>query len=287
MICSMTAFARREVRSEVGSFAWEIRSVNQRFLEPSFRLPETLRAIEPSLREVLRQKLQRGKLDCSLRFEPALANQTMAINDKLIEQLQQVSARLAAMGVSGAALTHAEILRWPGVLQAHEVDGDILEAAATSAFELAVSDLIAMRQREGEALTQLLRERLDGIEQEVTNARRVMPEVQEKQREKLLNRFADAKIELEPQRLEQEMVLFAQRIDTAEELDRLSTHVQEIRRLLKEGGSIGRRLDFLVQELHREANTLGSKSVSTVTTACSVGLKVLIEQMREQVQNIE
>lgn len=287
MICSMTAFARRELRSELGSFAWEIRSVNQRFLEPSFRLPETLRAIEPSLREVLRQKLTRGKLDCSLRFEPAVATQTIAINENLVEQLQQVSLRLNALGVAGANLTHSEILRWPGVLQSHDVEADVLEAAATKAFEQAVNDLIAMRKREGEALTQLLRERLDGIEQEVIKARSVMPEVQEKQREKLLNRFVDAKVELEPTRLEQEMVMFAQRIDTAEELDRLTTHVQEIRRLLKEGGSIGRRLDFLVQELHREANTLGSKSVSTVTTACSVGLKVLIEQMREQVQNIE
>ncbi len=287
MICSMTAFARRELRSDIGTFSWEIRSVNQRFLEPTFRLPETLRAIEPALRDVLRQKLTRGKLDCSLRFEPAIANQTLATNDALIEQLQQVSSRLNAMGVTGASLSHAEILRWPGVLLAHDVEPEVLEAAATKAFEAAVTDLIAMRRREGDALTQLLRERLDGIEQEVAKARTVMPEVQEKQREKLLNRFVEAKVELDPQRLEQEMVMFAQRIDTAEELDRLTTHVQEIRRLLKEGGSIGRRLDFLVQELHREANTLGSKSVNTVTTNCSVALKVLIEQMREQVQNIE
>ena len=287
MICSMTAFARRELRSELGSFSWEIRSVNQRFLEPTFRLPETLRAIEPALRDVLRQKLTRGKLDCSLRFEATVATQTIAINENLIEQLQQVSSRLNAMGIDGAALTQAEILRWPGVLQSHDIEPEVLEAAATQAFEQAVIDLIAMRRREGEALTQLLRDRLDGIELEVAKARTVMPEVQEKQREKLLNRFVDAKVELEPQRLEQEMVMFAQRIDTAEELDRLTTHIHEIRRLLKEGGSIGRRLDFLVQELHREANTLGSKSVSTVTTACSVGLKVLIEQMREQVQNIE
>jgi len=287
MIHSMTAFARREATSTLGTFTWEIRSVNQRFLEPSFRLPDTMRAQEQVLREQAKQRLTRGKLDCSLRYEPAIAQQLPAINETLVTQLTQLSLRLSAMGVEGKSLSHSDILRWPGVLQTAEADAEQMQAEALALFDAAVTDLIAMRAREGEQIKRMLKERLDGIAGEVGKARALLPEVKEKSREKLLNKFTEAKVELDPQRLEQEMVMFAQRIDVDEELDRLSTHVNEINRLLDEGGAIGRRLDFLIQELHREANTLGSKSVSTATTAVSVSLKVFIEQMREQVQNIE
>lgn len=286
MIASMTAFARREHNVSVGTFVWEIRSVNQRFLEPSFRLPETLRGLEFAFRERIRHQLTRGKLDCSLRYEPSPDAAVPSLNEALVMQLQQLSQRLGAMGLPGS-MTQTDILRWPGVMQTKESDVEMIEAEAQATFDAALGELIAMRRGEGLALKQLLLDRLDGIEKEVAKARVALPEVIEKQREKLLARFAEAKVDLDPQRLEQEMVLFAQRLDTAEEMDRLSTHVIEIRRLLQEGGAIGRRLDFLVQELHREANTLGAKSVSTTTTACSVSLKVLIEQMREQVQNIE
>lgn len=287
MIYSMTAFARREHASALGTLVWEIRSVNQRFLETNLRLPETLRVLEPAIRESAKQKLGRGKLDCTLRYEPAAAANLPAVNEALVMQLQQLSLRLTAMGVEGKSLSHSDILRWPGVLQTAESDAEALMKQATDLFEQALDDLIAMRGREGDSLAQLLRERLDGIEEQVKKAFTLMPEIKVKQREKLLARFEEANVELEPTRLEQEMVLFAQRIDVEEELDRLNTHVAEIRRLLKNGGTIGRRLDFLIQELHREANTLGSKSTTPESTAISVELKVFIEQMREQVQNIE
>lgn len=287
MIHSMTAFARRETSSTLGTFTWEIRSVNQRFLEPSFRLPDTLRAVEHLLRDQAKQRLTRGKLDCSLRYEPAIAQQLPAINEALVTQLNHLSTRLAVLGVEGKPLSHADVLRWPGVLQTAEADAEQMQAEALALFDGALTDLIAMRAREGEQIKRLLKERLDGIAAEVVKARALLPEIKEKARERLLSKFADAKVELDPTRLEQELVLFAQRIDVDEELDRLNTHVVEITRLLDEGGAIGRRLDFLIQELHREANTLGSKSVSTATTAVSVSLKVFIEQMREQVQNIE
>lgn len=287
MIHSMTAFARREASSTLGTFTWEIRSVNQRFLEPSFRLPDTLRAVEHLLRDQVKQRLTRGKLDCSLRYEPAVAQQLPAINESLVTQLNHLSTRLSVLGVEGSTLSHADVLRWPGVLQTAEADAEQMQAQALALFDNALTDLIAMRAREGEQIKRMLKERLDGIAAEVVKARALLPEIKEKAREKLLAKFAEAKVELDPTRLEQEMVMFAQRIDVDEELDRLTTHVNEITRLLDEGGAIGRRLDFLIQELHREANTLGSKSVSTATTAVSVSLKVFIEQMREQVQNIE
>lgn len=287
MIYSMTAFARREHASTLGTLVWEIRSVNQRFLETNLRLPDTLRVLEPALRDAAKQRLGRGKLDCTLRYEPAAAANLPAVNEALVVQLQQLSLRLTAMGVEGKSLSHSDILRWPGVLQTAESDAEVLMAHAMNLFSTALDDLVSMRAREGEQLKQLLADRLDGIEAEVKKAFVLMPEIKVKQREKLLTRFEEAKVELDPTRLEQEMVLFAQRIDVEEELDRLNTHVNEIRRLLKSGGTIGRRLDFLIQELHREANTLGSKSTTPESTTISVELKVYIEQMREQVQNIE
>ncbi len=287
MICSMTAFARREARSPLGTFTWEIRSVNQRFLEPSFRLPDSFRGLETALRDKLKTRLTRGKLDCSLRFEPSFDAAMPAINEDLVRQLSTLSARLKDLGVAGSSLSHADILRWPGVVQNAETDQAQLEAQALAAFDAALDELIAMRAREGDALRSVLIERLDGIDAEAEKARLLLPEVRERLREKLLARFEEMKVELDPQRLEQEMVLAAQRMDVDEELDRLRTHTSELRRLLDEGGAIGRKLDFLIQELHRESNTLGSKSASTQTTGVSVALKVLVEQMREQVQNIE
>lgn len=287
MIYSMTAFARKEQASHLGTLVWEIRSVNQRFLETNVRLPETLRVLEPIVRDLAKQRLGRGKLDCTLRYEPNAAASVPEVNESLVLQLKQLSQRLDAMGLSGKSLSHSDVLRWPGVLQIAETDSEALCKSASDLFDAALTDLIAMRGGEGEQLKQLLIERLDGIDVEIKKAQVLMPEVKVKQREKLLARFEEAKVELDPTRVEQEMVMFAQRIDVEEELDRLNTHVVEIRRLLKAGGTVGRRLDFLIQELHREANTLSSKSVTPESTAISVELKVYIEQMREQVQNIE
>ncbi|MBI2382226.1 MAG: YicC family protein [Gammaproteobacteria bacterium] len=288
MIYSMTAFARQEARGDWGSAAFELRSVNQRFLEPSFRLPEALRGLEGGLRERLRNRLTRGKLECSLRFEAGTATaDTLKVNTPLALAVVNAATEIADLCERAAPINPLEVLRWPGVLESAETDKDALEAEILALFEQVLDELLAMRAREGEVLAGLIHERLTGIRAEVAKVRGLMPEILRWQRERLVNAFTEAKLELDAQRLEQEMVMLAQRIDVAEELDRLETHVKEVERTLKAGGAVGRRLDFLMQELNREANTLGSKSINTETTGVSVNLKVLIEQMREQVQNLE
>ena len=288
MIYSMTAFARKEGKGDWGTAAWEVRSVNQRFLEPSFRMPESFRGLEGALREKLRARLTRGKVECSLRFEAAVAGlDTLNVNTDLARNLIKAAEDIAALSERAAPLNPLEILRWPGVLESAEADREAIEAQILALFDAAIDELMAMRAREGAVLTGLISERLAGVREEVAKVRAIMPEVLVWQRERIVKAFTDAKVELEPSRLDQELVLIAQRVDVAEELDRLETHVVEVERTLKGGGSVGRRLDFLMQELNREANTLGSKSINTVTTGVSVSLKVLIEQMREQVQNIE
>lgn len=288
MIYSMTAFARKESKGAWGSAVWELRSVNQRFLEPNFRLPDSFRGLEGALREKLRARISRGKLEASLRYEAAIAGAEMfQVNNELAQALINAAQDIAAMTGQSTSLDPLDVLRWPGVLATAEVDREAVEAALLSAFDGVIDELLAMRRREGEVLAGLIRERLAGIREEVAKVRGVMPEILVWQRERLVNAFNEARVELEPQRLEQELVMLAQRIDVAEELDRLETHIAEVERTLKAGGAVGRRLDFLMQELNREANTLGSKSINTVTTGASVNLKVLIEQMREQVQNLE
>lgn len=288
MILSMTAFARREARGIFGSATWELRSVNQRFLEPSFRMPESFRGLEGALRERLRARLTRGKLECSLRFEAQTAGlQSLKVNSALAEALIKAAGEIAEMSERSAPLNALDILRWPGVLESVEADKEVVEAAILTLFDEALDELLAMRAREGAVLSGLIEERLSAVRDEIAKVRGVMPELLAWQRERLSKAFAEAEVLLDATRLEQEMVMLAQRVDVAEELDRLETHVNEVARTLKAGGAVGRRLDFLMQELNREANTLGSKSISTVTTGVSVNLKVLIEQMREQIQNIE
>lgn len=287
MVHSMTAFARAEQAGAHGTLSWEIRSVNHRYLEPHLRLPEAFRDLEGAVREALRKGLSRGKVECTLRFAEDNDNRSMQIDSQRASQLIAAAESVAALIKQPAPLNPLEVLAWPGVLVGDASDPQALNSAALALFHETLGELKSGRQREGEELARLIDERLDAITQETATLREQVPQMLALQRQKLLDRCAEMQAELDPQRLEQEMVLLAQKSDVAEELDRLATHVVEVRRVLKSGGAAGRRLDFLMQELNREANTLGSKAFDPRSTQAAVNLKVLIEQMREQVQNIE
>lgn len=287
MVHSMTAFARVERAGSQGTLVWELRSVNHRYLEPHLRLPEALRDLEGAVREGLRQGLSRGKVECTLRLSEDSAGKPLQVDRERAAQLVAAAETVADLISQPAPLNPLEVLAWPGVLVADASDPQALGAEAMALFDEALAQLKAGRAREGVELARLINERLDSMASEVTTLRALVPQMLAAQRQKLLDRFADLRSELDPQRLEQEMVILAQKSDVAEELDRLSTHVAEVRRVLKSGGATGRRLDFLMQELNREANTLGSKAFDPRSTQAAVNLKVLIEQMREQVQNIE
>lgn len=288
MIYSMTAYARKEIKGDWGSAVWEIRSVNQRYLETYFRLPEQLRGLEPLLRERFRQRLSRGKIECHLRFEanPA-ARSELTINQALAQQVINAASQIMHMTGELSRINPFQVMQWPGVMETPEQDMDAINQALLSGFDEAVSEFITARGREGDNMKALIEQRLQAISAEVVKVRARMPEILEWQRERLLNKFAEAKIELDASRVEQELILLAQKSDVAEELDRLDSHVKETREVLKKGGSCGRKLDFMMQEFNRESNTLASKSIATDITASGVELKVLIEQMREQIQNIE
>ena len=287
MIYSMTAFARLEVKKDWGDAVWEIRSVNQRYLENFFRFPEQFRGLENTLREKLRQSLTRGKIECSLRIETKKqTNGELNLNKELANQVIQSLQWIKAQAGEGE-INLTDVLRYPGVVEAQEQDLDAISQDLLTAFDDLLTDFIAMRGREGEKLNDIIQQRLDAITVEVDKVRSQMPAVLQWQRERLLQRFEDAQINLDPQRVEQEMILLAQRVDVAEELDRLQMHVKETTNILKKGGAVGRKLDFMMQELNRESNTLASKSINADITASAVELKVLIEQMREQIQNLE
>ena len=287
MIYSMTAFARLEVKKDWGDAVWEIRSVNQRYLENFFRLPEQFRGLENTLREKLRQSLTRGKIECSLRIETKKqTNAELNLNKELANQVIQSLQWIKALAGEGE-INLTDVLRYPGVVEAQEQDLDAISQDLLTAFDDLLTDFIAMRGREGEKLNAIIQQRLDAIAVEADKVRSQMPAVLQWQRERLLQRFEDAQVNLDPQRVEQEMILLAQRVDVAEELDRLQMHVKETTNILKKGGAVGRKLDFMMQELNRESNTLASKSINADITASAVELKVLIEQMREQIQNLE
>ncbi|WP_372862697.1 YicC/YloC family endoribonuclease [Spongiibacter sp.] len=283
----MTAFAHRRSEHSWGTAIWELRSVNHRYLELSFKLPENWRQLEPELRERLRDNLQRGKVECSLRLSLKEQEQQLSLNHELAEQLLNTAHALRADITHAAPINVLEVLRWPGVMQSAEPDGDTISKDLLTAFAEALNDQRDNRRREGAALAQLIEQRLHSIDQIVAELRQRMPEIVAGQRDKLRSRLAELQAELDSDRLEQEMALIAQKADVDEELDRLDTHVKEVRRVLSKGGAAGRRLDFLMQELNREANTLSSKAVVADSTQAAVELKVLIEQMREQIQNIE
>jgi len=288
MIHSMTAFARQEGSGECGALGWELRSVNHRYLEISARLPDDFRVIEMPVRAQVAKHLNRGKVDCSLRFQAAAGvSGEMAVNKELARQLSQASREVDALLYNPGPVSSMDILRWPGVLQTPALDLEAIHHEAMDLLELTLQELVETRAREGARLKEVIEQRLDAMEPIVAQVREQLPDLLAAHREKLHARLAELKAELDTSRLEQEMVFLAQRMDVDEELERLAGHIEEVRRVLGQDQPKGRRLDFLMQELHREANTLGSKSVAAETTRASVDLKVLIEQMREQVQNIE
>jgi uncharacterized protein (TIGR00255 family) len=287
MIRSMTAFAGNETPATGGNLSCELRAVNHRYLELAIRLPEELRAMESSFRERVAQKISRGKIDLSFRYRPTAGNVTeLKVNERLLEQLAQLSLRIADK-FPGPRTDIAEILRFPGVLEEAQLDQAGLQSEAMALLDTTLIEFIASREREGGKLAAVMQEKIDGIERIVAQVRQWLPEIRVALRAKLEAKLADLKLPLEPGRLEQEVVLNLQKIDVDEELDRLTSHVSEARRIFKLPEAVGRRLDFLMQEFNREANTLGSKSVDSRTTQAAVELKVLIEQLREQVQNLE
>ncbi len=286
MIHSMTAYGRGDLKADWGSASWEIRSVNQRYLETYLRLPEQFRGLEPVLRERLRKRLARGKVEVSLRFDLAQKADTLQMNETLAQQLVSQVQRLHTLaGIGQVQLV--DLLKWPGVLESNEQDMDRVSQDLLSKFDEVVDDFLAARASEGQAMADLIAQRLDAITEQAAFVRGRMPAVMAWQRQRLSDRLGEIQGELDPARLEQEMVLMAQKLDVAEELDRLDAHVAETRKVLKKGGACGRRLDFMMQEFNRESNTLASKSINSEITAAAVELKVLIEQMREQIQNIE
>jgi len=287
MIRSMTAFASAETETPWGALSFELRSVNHRYLELSPRLPDELRALEPAVRERVAAKLTRGKVDVNLRFKPAEASATeIRLNDAMLDRLERVAGVLGER-FPKLATDFTRLLEWPGVLVREEIDQDGLRQAALDLLNRALTDMVATRAREGERLGVFLRERFDGVAAIVARVREWLPDIRRSLRAKLESKLAEIKQSTEPGRLEQELVLQLSRIDVDEELDRLTAHIAEARRILGSPEAVGRRLDFLMQEFNREANTLGSKSVDQRTTQAAIDLKVLIEQAREQVQNIE
>ena len=287
MIRSMTAYASAEVTGPAGTLSCELRTVNHRYLELSPRLPDELRGFESLLRERIAAALSRGKVDVSVRLRGVEANgSTLQVDEALLGKLAKLNLELSSR-FPGMRVQFTELLRFPGVLQQAEVDPQVQQAALFAVLDRALDALTATREREGDKLGAILRDKLDVIEQVVADVRTWMPQIRAGLRARLESRLADLKQPADPGRLEQELVLQITRTDVDEELDRLSTHISETRRVLGLKEPVGRRLDFLMQEFNREANTLGSKSVDTRSTNAAVELKVLIEQMREQVQNIE
>jgi uncharacterized protein (TIGR00255 family) len=291
MIRSMTAFASGERSTEWGTLGCEVRAVNHRFLETGVRLPEELRALEPALRERVAARLARGKVDVVLRLRAPEGGDALHLNSRMVGQLSELALDLQARFPS-LRVEFTELLGYPGVLQAQAADPAALHAAALDLLDAVLAEFVAAREREGAKLATVIGERVDGIARIAAEVRVLIPAIRTGQRQKLETRLTDlaqpsGTVHFEPGRLEQELVLWLQKLDVDEELDRLDSHIVEIRRVLAQREPVGRRLDFLMQEFNREANTLGSKSVDARTSAAAVELKVLIDQVREQVQNIE
>ena len=288
MIASMTGFARREATGAWGTLVCELRSVNHRFLEAGLRLPDELRVAEGELRTRLAKQLRRGKVDCSINYRrPAGSAGALEIDSAALERLLAAVHLVARTMPQAAAVNALDVLRWPGVVRDESAVGDELLAAAYAVFGATLDELVAARAREGVRLRELLEQRCTGLETLVADVRARLPEVQARMRARLKERLAELAASADPERLEQELAILLQRLDVDEELERLSGHITEVRRVIGGNEPAGRRLDFLMQELNREANTLSSKSQDLETTRSAVDMKVLIEQMREQVQNAE
>jgi uncharacterized protein (TIGR00255 family) len=289
MIRSMTAFAAAKTETEWGQLSIELRSLNHRYLELFMRLPEELRVAEPQVREALSERLSRGKVDCTVRFkrDPGAAGARLQLNEQLAAQISELAQQASSLLPEARPSSLAEWLRWPGLVSEAEPDLSPLGNALTELVERASADMVAFREREGEKLATLITDRLAQVREQVAAVREWLPEIRGNQRTRMDEKVSQLSTSLDPERLEQEVAILLQKLDVDEELDRLEAHITEVERTLALTKPVGRRLDFLMQELHREANTLGSKSVDSRTTQASVNLKVLIEQMREQVQNIE
>lgn len=288
MTLSMTAFARVQKDTDAGQLCWEIRSVNHRYLDVSFRLPEPFRFIEPLLRSSLRDKINRGKLECQLKYQDTRANnQSMLINKGMINALIDTANQLSSSHQLANDFSVSHVLSWPGVLQASQLNMDELGLQAIALFNDAVAQLSEARASEGAALGALVEGHLNLLATEVSHAKVLVASLASHAKDKLLTRLHAIQIDVPEVRVEQEIALLLTRLDVTEELERLDTHINEVRRVLHSGKVAGRRLDFLMQELNREANTLSSKSDSVALTQNAVEMKVLIEHMREQIQNIE
>jgi len=284
----MTGFAAHSINLEHASVNIDLRSVNQRYLELHFRLADEFRPLEPQLRELINQRLARGKVECRIGLTPLpFTTQDNGLNPAVLERLAHWQTDVLQRLPDSAPLSVNEILRWPGTVPATELSQDALNDAALAGVRATLDELVESRQREGVKLKQHILDRLAAAEAQVAGLQPLLPALIAAQRDKLTERLRDALGEAGHERLAQEIALAAQKADIDEELSRLTTHFAEVRRVLNQAGAIGKRLDFLMQELHREANTLGSKSVAVETSRVSLELKVLIEQMREQVQNIE
>ncbi len=288
MTSSMTAFSRMSFKGDQGELAWEMRSVNNRYLEIMVRLPEELRGLDPLVRERVNRKLGRGKVDCTLRFSPSGNSAAgVRINDRLARGIIDAASSIGRILHDASSPRAMDVLRWPGVLEFEEQDMTPVESQAVELLDQVIDGLIEARKREGARLAELIMQRTAAMREEVAKVKVLMPRVMNGLRERLRARLDEVSEELDQGRLEQEMALFTQKLDVDEEMDRLQTHLDEVDSVLQRKEPIGRRLDFLMQELNREANTLASKSNDVDVTRSGVELKVLIEQMREQVQNIE
>lgn len=288
MIHSMTGFARCEAQGPYGELSCEVRSVNHRYLEAGFRLPEELRGLEGELRRAAQAALRRGKLDCTIHLRGArLAERELLIDDAALQRVLSRAKEIATLAPGASSLNVLDVLRWPGVLREQQADAEGLAAACRTLFERGLAELVAMRAREGERLRELLEQRCDALAKLVADMRARLPEIRGRLQQRLRERVAEYATSVDAERLTQELALLLQRADVDEEIDRLDGHIAEIRRIIAGDEAAGRRLDFLMQELNREANTLSSKSQELDTTRLAVDMKVLIEQMREQVQNVE
>ena len=288
MIYSMTGYATAARELSFGVLNVELRSVNHRYLDIQFRMPDDLRAIEPQLRELLTAKLNRGKIECRISFAATAGTaQLPELNEALLQQLIALGRRVRAALPAAAELSVSDVVRWPGMLGTETLPVEDLRTACADLLQSVLAEFTTSRAREGEKLRAMLRERAAAMEQRVAEVAPRMPQVLAAFQEKVATRLKEAMAGSDDERVRQEVVLFANRIDVDEELTRLTTHIAELKRILDNGGVVGKRLDFLMQELNREANTLGSKSVDIAVTQVAMALKLLIEQMREQIQNIE
>lgn len=288
MILSMTGFASQEYATQDGVLMLELRAVNHRYLELSFKMDESMRSFEPMLREQIAARLGRGKVDCRLSFVPAASlSNVPTLDETVLQQLAETAEVVSKYFGHVQPVNVLEVLKVPGVLLKHTTDEGALETDLKALLEGALNDLIAARQREGEKLKTVILARLAEVEVQVQIVKPLMPDLIQQYQTKLTDKLKEVQLTLDEERVRQEIVLFAQRIDVDEELSRLEAHISEVKRILAAGNAVGKRLDFLMQEMNREANTLGSKSVAIQTTQVSMQLKVLIEQMREQIQNIE